>query len=75
MKNIDAYNVCLLIFPFNSPQAGGEFGSVCFMMCYTGTAETVTRAVFRTRAIYGIMWTRHGISLPPSDSSRRIRGG
>ena len=29
MKNIDAYNVCLLIFPFNSPQACREFGSVC----------------------------------------------
>ena len=49
-----------LFFPFNSPQAGGEFGSMCFVVSYAGTTETVTRAVFRTRAIYVIMWTGHG---------------
>ena len=49
----------MLIFPFNPSQAGGEFGSVCFMMCYASTTETVTRTVFRARAIDMIMWTGH----------------
>ena len=46
--------------PFNPSQAGGEFGSMCFMVGNAGTTETVTRTVFRARAIYVIMWTGHG---------------
>ena len=50
----------LLFLPVYSPEAGGEFGSVCFVVCDAGTTETVTRTVFRTSAIYVIMWTGHG---------------
>ncbi len=45
-------------------EAGGEFGSGGFMMCDAGTTETVTRtSLFRTKAIYIIIWTGHGVIL------------
>ena len=47
--------------PFNPSQAGREFGSMCFVVSYTLTADAVTgTAFFRVRAIYVIMWTGHG---------------
>ena len=53
------YSVSLL--PIYSTQAGGEFGSVCFVVSDASTTETVTRTVFRARAIYVIMWTGHSV--------------
>ena len=47
------------LFPIYSTEAGGEFGPVFFMMRNTRTTMPVTRTVFRTRAIYVIMWTEH----------------
>ena len=47
--------------PIYSTQAGGEFGAVFFMMCHALAALSVTGTVFRTRAIYVIMWTGHTI--------------
>ena len=49
-------HVCLLIFPFNSPQACGEFGSCGFVVSDASTTMSVTRTVFRTRTLYVIIW-------------------
>lgn len=51
----------LLRLPLYPTQAGGEFGSMCFVMCYAGATDTVTLTVFRTRTLNIIMWTGHGI--------------
>jgi len=48
------------LLPIYSTQAGGEFGSCGFVVGDTGATMSVTRTVFRTWAIYVIMWTRHG---------------
>ena len=57
--------MCILFsvsfLPVYSPEASGEFGSGGFVVRYAGTTETVTRTVFRTRAIYVIMWTGHDV--------------
>lgn len=37
---------------------------MCFVVSYTLTTLSVTRTVFRTRAIYVIMWTGHGSYIP-----------
>ena len=51
----------LLFLPLNPPQAGGEFGAVCFVVSYTLTTLSVPRtSLFCTGAIYVIMWTGHG---------------
>ena len=50
----------LLFLPIYAAEAGREFGSGGFVVSYTGPTETVPRTVFRTRAIYVIMWTGHG---------------
>ena len=50
----------LLRLPLYPTQAGGEFCSVCFVVSYAGTTMSMTGTVFRTRAIYVIMWTGHG---------------
>ncbi len=50
-----------LFLPIYAAEAGGEFGSVCFVVCYASTTETVPWASFlRAGAIYIIMWTGHG---------------
>ena len=49
----------LLRLPIYSAEARREFDSMCFMMCYASTTETVTRTVFRTRTLNIIMWTGH----------------
>lgn len=58
--NVHIFSASFL--PFNPSQACGEFGSVCSMVCDALTTLSVTRTVFRTRAIYVIMWTGHGYS-------------
>ena len=51
----------LLFLPFNPSQAGGEFGTVRFVMCYTLATLSVSRTSFlRARTFYVIMWTGHG---------------
>ncbi len=52
-----------LFLPIYAAEAGGEFGSMCFMMCYTGTTETVTgTAFFCARAIDIVMRAMgHGV--------------
>ena len=60
----DTTYMCILfsvsLLPLYPTQAGGEFGSVCSMVCDALTTLSVTRTVFRTRAINIIMWTGHG---------------
>ena len=46
--------------PIYSTQAGGEFGSVCFVVCYAGTTETMAGTIFCVRTIDVIIWTGHG---------------
>ena len=53
----------LLFLPFYPPQASRKFGSGGFMMCHALAAMPVPRAVFRTRAIYVIMRTGHGLVI------------
>jgi hypothetical protein len=51
----------LLFLPIYTTQAGGEFGSMCFMMRDTLAALSVSgTSLFRARAINIIMWTGHG---------------
>ena len=56
--------MCILfrvsLLPIYSTQAGGEFGSVCFVVIDALTTLSVTRtSLFCTGAIYVIMWTGH----------------
>ncbi len=52
----------LLFLPINTPQAGGEFGAVFFMVRDALTAFSVPRAsFFRARTINIVMWTGHVI--------------
>jgi len=50
----------LLFLPIYTTQAGGEFGSMCFMMRDTLAALSVTGTIFGTWAVNIIMWTWHG---------------
>ncbi len=53
------YSVSFL--PIYTTQAGGEFGSVCFVVSNALTALSVSgTSLFRARAIDIIMWTGHG---------------
>ena len=53
-----------LFLPIYSTQAGGGFGSVCFVVCDALTTLSVPRtAFFCTGTIYVIMWTRHIIKI------------
>lgn len=48
----------LLFLPIYTTQAGGEFGSMCFMMRDTLAALSMSgTSLFRARAINIIMWT------------------
>ena len=51
-----------LFLPIYTMEAGGEFGAVCFVVCYTLTALSVTRTgFFRAGTVYGVMWAMgHG---------------
>lgn len=54
----------LLFLPIYTTQAGGEFGSMCFMMRDTLAALSVSgTSLFRTRAIDIIMWTWHVFNI------------
>lgn len=54
----------LLFLPIYITQAGGEFGSMCFMMRDTLAALSVSgTSLFRTRAIDIIMWTGHVFNI------------
>lgn len=55
------YKLYIIISPNLFPSSRREFGSGGFMMCHAGAAMPVSRTVFRTRAIYVIMRTGHGI--------------
>ena len=59
-NNCDRVIFLALILPIYAAETGGEFGSMCFVVCYAGTTLSMTRTVFRTRAIYVIMRTGHG---------------
>lgn len=55
----------LLFLPINTSEAGGEFGSVRFMIGNALAALSVPRAsLLCTRAFYVIMWTGHGYLNP-----------
>lgn len=49
----------VVLLPLNASQARREFGSGGFMMCDARATKSVPRTVFRTRAIYVIIWTGH----------------
>ena len=61
----------LLRLPLYPTQAGGEFGSVCFVVGDTGTTETVTRtAFFCAGTIYVIICAGHEVKLANQDNCR-----
>ena len=59
MKERTIACIKMLCLPLNSSEAGGQLLAGDFMMRNALTALSMTRTVFRTRAIYVVMWAGH----------------